>query len=315
MGNYSINGGRKLKGRAVVNASKNSAVAVLIASLLNGKKTIIKNLPKIEEVFRIIEVLKSIGVKTKWEGRVLEICPPQKIDIKNIDKEAAGKTRSIILLIGALVHRFKEFDLPVSGGCRLGRRTITPHIYALENFGIKIKAFAGRLNVSRGKMRPCGEIVMYESGDTATENAILAASLIPGRTVIKFASANYQVRDLCYFLEKLGIRIEGIGTTTLTIHGRKKLGKEISYCLAEDPVEAMLFLALGAVTKSSITIERCPIDFLELELLKLKKMGFRFKILRRYKSKNGHSHLVDIKTFSSNLSAPAEKLSARPFPG
>ncbi len=315
MGSYIINGGEKLKGNVTVNASKNSAVAILIASLLNDKKTVIKNLPKIEEVFRIIEVLESIGVKTKWKGRALEICPPPKIDIKKIDKEATGKTRSIILLIGVLVHKIENFDLPMLGGCKLGRRTIMPHIYALENFGIKIKSFGGRLNISREKLCPCNEIIMYESGDTATENAILAASLIPGRTVIKFASANYQVQDLCYFLKKLGVRIEGIGVTTLTIYGKKKLNKEISYYLTEDPVEAMLFLSLAAVTKSSITIKRCPIEFLELELFKLKKMGFRFKILKRYKAKNGYGQLADIKTFASNLSAPAEKLSARPFPG
>ncbi|MEK7555273.1 MAG: UDP-N-acetylglucosamine 1-carboxyvinyltransferase [Patescibacteria group bacterium] len=315
MNSYIINGGRKLKGEVIINPSKNSATAILIASLLNKKKTTIANLPKIEEVFRIIEVLESIGVKTKWKGKALEITPSAKFTLNKINIKAAIRTRSIILFIGALVHKFGSFGLPMSGGCKLGVRTIMPHIYALENFGIKIKMLCDKLNVSHKKLRPAGEIIMYESGDTATENAILAASLIPGKTVIKFASSNYQVQDLCYFLSKLGARIDGIGSTTLTILGKRKLSKDIKYYLTEDPIESMLFLAAAVVTKSSIIIKRCPIEFLEIELLKLKKMGFRYKLLRSYKARNGYGKLVDIRTFPSNLTAPVEKLYGRPFPG
>jgi len=183
MKSYVVKGGKKLKGEVTINASKNSAVAILIASLLNDKKTTIANLPKIEEVFRIIEVLESIGVKTKWVGKALEIIPAKKINIEKINKEAAEKTRSIILLVGALAHKFKKFNLPMSGGCKLGKRTIVPHIYALENFGINIKLTDDKLKVDCAKRRAGGEIVMYESGDTATENAIMSAVLIPGKTV------------------------------------------------------------------------------------------------------------------------------------
>ena len=102
---------------------------------------------------------------------------------------------------------------------------------------------------------------MYESGDTATENAILAAALIDGKTVIKFASANYQVQDLCHFLVGLGVKMEGIGTTTLTIFGQENLNQEYSFQLSEDPIEAMFFWTAAIVTKSSIVIRRCPLDF------------------------------------------------------
>jgi UDP-N-acetylglucosamine 1-carboxyvinyltransferase len=313
--NYIITGGKKLSGEVVVNSSKNAAVAILIASLLNEKKTVIKNVPKIEEVFRIVEVLESIGVKVEWKGHSVTITPPsKKIRIENIKTEAAAKTRSVIFLIGALIHKFKEFNIPMSGGCKLGRRTIAPHSYALENLGVKIKVLNGKLKITRDKLKPA-EIVMYESGDTATENTILAASLISGKTIIKYASANYQVQDLCYFLTKLGIKIEGIGTTTLVVHGKEKISKNIEYWLTEDPIEAMFFIALAITTKSSITIKRCPIDFIDLELLKLKKMGFRFKILKKYKARNGKGNLVDIKTFPSNLIAPVEKIYGRPYPG
>lgn len=316
MGNYLIQGGKKLKGTVTVNSAKNSALAVLAASLINEKKTIIKNLPRIEEVNRIIEVLQSIGAKTEWKkDSSFEITPPDKPDITKINKESAGKTRGIILLLAGFLLKYKNFKLPVSGGCKLGRRTLMPHIYALENFGIKMKVSNGGVDISHRKLNPAEEIIMYESGDTATENAILVASLIPGKSVIKFASSNYQVQDLCHFLCQLGVKIEGIGTTTLKIWGQEKLSKEVSYSLVEDPIESMLFLATAAVTKSSITIERCPIEFLSLELLKLEKMGFRFKIIKRYQAENGYAELVDIKTFPSKLVAPVEKLYGRPFPG
>lgn len=319
MNSYIINGGRKLKGEVTVNASKNSATAILIASLINDGKTTIKNLPRIEEVFRIIEVLESIGVKTEWiKPHELEITPPKKINLQKINKEAAEKTRSIILFLGPLIHKFKKFSLPSCGGCKLGKRTIMPHAYALEEFGIKIKLGGNKLKIvcpKQGLGQKKREIIMYESGDTATENAIMAAALIPSKTIIKFASANYQVQDLCFFLKKLGVRVEGIGTTTLEIFGRKKIKKNISYYLTEDPIESMLFLAIAAASKSPIVIKRCPLDFLELELLKLKKMGFKFKILRQYLAKNGHARLADIRTFSSELTSAAEKIYGRPFPG
>ncbi len=314
MNNYIIKGGKKLKGSITVNPSKNSAVAILMASLLNEKKTIIANLPKIEEVNRVIEVLQSIGLKINWQDRELEIIPPGKIEIKKINKKAAEKTRVMILMIGALLRKLKTFDLPLPGGCYLGRRTLLSHIYALENFGIKIKDLGCKIKIKTQKLK-AGEIIMYESSDTATENVLLAASLIPGKTIIKFASSNYQVQDLCFFLQKLGVKIKGIGSTTLTIYGKKRIAKEVRYYLAEDPIETMLFLAAAAVTKSSILIKRCPIEFLELELLKLQKMGFLFKILKRYKAMNRKTFLVDIKTFPSDLTAPAEKLYGRPFPG
>lgn len=326
MNSYIVHGGKKLKGEITVNASKNSATAILIASLINDGKTTIKNMPRIEEVFRIIEVLESIGVKTRWlKSHELEIIPPKKINLQKINKEAAEKTRSIILFLGPLIHKFKKFSLPSCGGCKLGKRTIMPHAYALEEFGIKINPVRNKKlrisadlqkanRISNG-VKPSREIVMYESGDTATENAIMAAALIPSKTIIKFASANYQVQDLCFFLKKLGVRIDGVGTTTLEISGRKKINKNISYYLTEDPIESMLFLAIASVAKSSIVIKRCPMDFLELELLKLKKMGFKFKILRQYTAKNGHARLADIRTFSSELTSAPEKIYGRPFPG
>jgi UDP-N-acetylglucosamine 1-carboxyvinyltransferase len=274
--NIKIEGNHKLQGEISTKTSKNGAMGILAASLLNKNKTTIKNVPKIEEVFRMIEVFESIGVSVKWNENDLEIKPAEKLDLKSINRASAEKTRSIIMLIGPLIHFYKKFKLPQPGGCHLGSRTVRPHLYALENLGVSIDTKEKYYEVSAPKLHT-NEIILYESGDTVTENAIMAAALIPGKTVIKYASANYMGQELCFFLEQCGIKIEGIGTATITVHGIKEIDKPITYYLSEDPIESMFFIAAAIVTKSKLTIKRCPINFLELELLKLEKMGLRFK--------------------------------------
>ncbi len=316
--NFRIEGGRKLSGKIQVRTSKNGAVGILCASLLNSGKTTIKKAPRIEEVFRIIEVLESIGVKTEWKKNGkdsdLVITPPKSIAIDKIDVKSAAKTRSAMMIMAPLAHQFKNFKLPQDGGCRLGSRTVKPYFYALENLGIKIETRSDFFEISHKGLHP-SDIVLYEAGDTVTETVLMAAAKIPGITKIKFASANYQVQDVCFYLELLGVKVEGIGTSTLTVHGKKDINMDVEYYLSEDPIEAMSLLATAIVTKSSITIERCPIDFLELELLKLEKMGFKYKILKHYKAENGKTNLVDITTYESNLKALEEKIHAQPYPG
>jgi UDP-N-acetylglucosamine 1-carboxyvinyltransferase len=311
--NIEIHGGKKLSGTVVTKTSKNGAVGLLCASLLNKGQTILKNVPKIEEVNRIIEVLVSIGVSIKWQGNDLEIKVPAKLEMSKINKESAIKTRSIIMFIGPLIHDLKKFRLPQSGGCKLGARSIKPHIFALENFGVKITTGDKFYEITHEALKPT-EVILYEAGDTVTENAILAAARIPGKTVIKYASANYMGQDLCFFLEKLGVKIEGIGTTTITVHGKKEINENVSYSLGEDPIDAMFFIAVAAVTNSKINISRAPIDFLEMELLKLEKMGLKIKKSKHYKSENGQLDLVDLQILPSKLVALEEKLEAHPYP-
>jgi UDP-N-acetylglucosamine 1-carboxyvinyltransferase len=210
----------------------------------------------------------------------------------------------------------EKFDLPQASGCRLGSRTIKPYVYALENLGVSIETSSKYYNISHKGLKKNREIVMYEAGDTVTEAVLMAAALIPGKTVIKYASANYQVQDVCFYLEQLGVKIEGVGTSIMTVHGLdREIKKDVEYFLSEDPIEAMSLLAAAIVTKSSIIIERCPIDFLELELLKLEKMGFKYKIIKHYKALNGKTNLVDILTGISKLKALDEKIHALPYPG
>ncbi|MFA6432449.1 MAG: UDP-N-acetylglucosamine 1-carboxyvinyltransferase [Candidatus Paceibacterota bacterium] len=312
--NFKIEGGHKLKGNITVRTSKNGAMGVMFASLLNRGMTTIKNAPRIEEVHRIIEVFQSIGVKAEWKGDDLIIAAPKHFNLSHAEYYSQARTRSEIMLIGPLVHFLKSFKVNQPGGCRLGTRTVKPYLYALEKLGVSIETTSKHYEVSHSGLKSGQTIVMYESGDTVTETVICAAALIPGTTTIKFASANYAVQDVCFYLEQLGVKIEGIGTSTLVVHGVEKIDADIEYALGEDPIEAMSLITAAIVTKSAITVSRCPIDFLELELFKLEKMGFKYKIAKRYKGRNGRIDLADIETFPSSLKALEEKIHANPFP-
>ena len=314
--NFRIEGGHKLSGHIIAKTSKNAAVALLCASLLNRGTTVFRHVARIEEVNRILEVLNSIGVKTRWFGdNDLEITPPAKLKLENMDINAARKTRSIIMFLGPLLHRYKTFELPYAGGCTLGERTVEPHLSGLEYFGLTVNTVTGHYAAVSKPVKPEKAIVLFERGDTVTENIIMAAALSDGITVVRNASPNYMVQDLCFYLEKLGVKIEGVGTTTLTIHGLRDINKNIEYAPAEDPIEVMSFIAAAIVTKSEITIERAPIEFLEIDLKFLENMGFQYELSDEYTALNGKTRLVDITTKVSNLKAPIDKIHSMPFPG
>ena len=312
---FQVKGGRKLSGSVVTNYSKNGSVVLLCAALLNKNKTTLHGISRIEEVNRLIEVLVSLGVGVRWLSQnSLEIVPPAKFTFAKLNKESAAKTRSVLMLIGPMIHHEKSFSLPHAGGCKMGNRTIAAHRYGLEELGVKIVTKENDYQISASKLGPA-DVTLYEAGDTAANNVIMAAALTPGVTTIRFAPPNYQVQELCFFLAKMGVKIEGIGTTTLLVHGIKEFNQPLEYHNSEDPIESMMFVSAAVVTNSTLTITRCPIDFLRLELLKLEKMGLKYKRSEVYKSYNGHTDLVDITVYPSKLKAPADKIHALPYPG
>ncbi|MEO7069764.1 MAG: UDP-N-acetylglucosamine 1-carboxyvinyltransferase, partial [Nostocoides sp.] len=246
----------------------------------------------------------------------LEIIPPARLDLEAMDEEAARRTRTVIMFLGPLLHEFDHFQLPYAGGCDLGSRTVEPHLQALKSFGLDVHATHGfyesRVDASVAPTRP---IILTERGDTVTENVLLAAARHPGTTVIRNASPNYMVQDLCFFLQALGVRIEGIGTTTLTVTGVREIDVDVEYYPSEDPIEAMSLLAAAVVTDSSITIKRVPIEFLEIELATLEGMGMQYSLSKEYPAANGHTRLVDLTTIPGPLHAPIDKIHPMPFPG
>jgi UDP-N-acetylglucosamine 1-carboxyvinyltransferase len=315
--NFRVRGGKKLSGEIEIKTSKNAAVALLCASLLNHGKTTLRRIAKIEEVFRIIEVLQSIGVKVRWlnDDGDLEIITPARLHLDKIDANAAKRTRTILMFLGPLLNQYGDFKLPFAGGCSLGVRTVGPHLHGLKYFGMDVEATTNYYHAKVKKKDIDKPIVLYERGETVTENIIMAAALRPEKTVIRNASFNYMVQDLCFFLEKLGVKFEGIGTTNLTIHGVARIDKDVEYYPAEDPIEAMSFIAAGLVTDSEITVQRAPIEFLEIELATLGEMGLQYELTEEYTARNGRTRLVDISIKHSDLRAAKDKLHALPFPG
>ncbi|MBI2482302.1 MAG: UDP-N-acetylglucosamine 1-carboxyvinyltransferase [Candidatus Vogelbacteria bacterium] len=312
---FKISGGHKLSGTIKTNTSKNGALGLLCATLLNQATTTLHGIPRIEEVYRLIEVLQSIGVEVKWTNdNTVVVKPPSKLKLSTMDLVAGGRIRSVLMLLGPLVHLVPHFKLPHAGGCKMGGRTISAHRFALELLGVKIVTKEDFYDVQSKKLKPA-DIVLYETSDTAAENVLMAAALIPGQTTIAFVPPNYQVQEVCFFLEALGVKIEGIGTTNLVVHGLKQINQTIEYTNSEDPIESMMFLATAITTHSQLTVTHCPIDFLKLELLKLKKMGLKYTQSKIYYSHNGRTKLVDLTVKPSKLKAPHDKIHALPYPG
>ncbi len=312
---FRIEGGRKLKGSITTNYSKNGSVVLLCAALLNRGRTTLHGISRIEEVNRLIELLESIGVSVRWtEKNTVEIVPPKRFSLSTLDVSAAARVRSSLMLIGPLIHFFPSFNLPHAGGCKMGNRTIAAHRYGLEELGVSIVTRENDYHVSTKKLHHA-DVVMYEAGDTAANNLIMAAALIPGATTIRFAPPNYQVQELCFFLEKMGVKIEGVGTTTLVVHGVTNIDTTIEHHNSEDPIESMMFISAAITTHSTLEVTRCPIDFLALELLKLEKMGQKFRISKPYFAENGRTKLVDIAIAPSALRAPLDKIHSLPYPG
>ncbi|WP_125773685.1 helix-turn-helix domain-containing protein [Antribacter gilvus] len=312
-----VEGGHQLSGRIEVNSSKNGAVALLCASLLNSGRTVLRGVARIVEVDRIVDVLRSVGVRAEWsaDGRDLEVVRPATLDLSRIDVDAAVRTRSIIMFFGPLLGTEERFELPYAGGCDLGTRTVEPHMIALRPFGLDVTATANRYHATVSPASGDLSIVLTERGDTVTENALMAAAGRDGVTTIRNASSNYMVQDLCFYLELLGVKIDGIGTTTLRVHGRPRIDADVEYAVSEDPVEAMSLLTAGIVTGSEITVARVPIEFMEIELATLSEMGLQYTLSDEYLARNGRTRLVDVTVHPSTLRAPIDKIHPMPFPG
>ncbi|WP_154606291.1 MULTISPECIES: UDP-N-acetylglucosamine 1-carboxyvinyltransferase [Arthrobacter] len=312
-----VHGGRELSGSVEVNSSKNAGVALLCASLINRGTTTLRRLARIEEVNRIVELLTSIGVECKWLNTSdLQIRRPAVLDLFGMDVEAAKRTRSVIMLLGPLLDEQEVYRIPYAGGCDLGTRTVEPHMQALREFGLDVSAHNGFYQVQAPLSDTADRtFVLTERGDTVTENAIMAAAHREGTTIIRNASPNYMVQDLCFYLQGLGVQVEGVGSTTLTIRGKARIDVDIEYFPSEDPIEAMSLITAGIVTKSEVTVTRVPIEFMEIELKVLEQMGFRYVKSAEYVARNGQTRLVDITTLPSELKAAPDKIHPMPFPG
>jgi len=298
---FIIEGGKPLEGEIEVRGYKNLAGAVLAASLLTDEEIIIDNLPLVEDVFTLVEVLKSMGVEVEWQGQRKIKIKAANVNPEKMDFDKIGKTRVSVLLIGSLLPRFKNFKIARSGGDRIGIRPITTHLEALEKLGAEINK-EGDFYHFRAQNLSGSEITLKEFSVTATENLMMAAVLSKGKTTIKGAAAEPQVQDLGQMLKNMGAKIEGLGNHTITIEGVEKL-KGTFHKIIPDPLEAGTFITLSALTPGEVKVKNVFFGHLDLFLDKLEEMGIDFK-------KGNDSITVN---YSPNLSSV--KVQALPYPG
>lgn len=266
-----------MKGAVKISGMKNSATPILAATLLSKKECIIKNVPKILDVEKMIGLIESLGGKADWiENHTVKI-HNKDLNFHALDKKIIQSMRSSILLLAPLLHRFKKIELPEPGGCIIGKRPIDTHLHVFKEFDVEIQNQNNNLYLNSKKSLKGVNITLPEFSVTATESAIMLGVLASGKTVIKLSALEPHTHDLCFFLNKMGAEIKGIGTHTLIINGVKKLKKTI-HTLIPDQIEIGTFAALGAAAKSKIKIVNIIPEHLEIILLKLKQIGVNFNL-------------------------------------
>jgi len=276
---FIIKGGKPLRGEVEIRGAKNAAFPILAATLLTKEECEISNLPLIEDVFRMIEILKSLGARVSWqEERTIKV-KAADIDPQKTREDLICLLRGSVLLFGPLLARFSKVRLPRPGGCLIGARPIDTHLDGFSQLGVK-NTFDGKSYFMEAGNRNGGEVVLNEFSVTATENLILFASLIPQKTVIKTADQDYQVQELTRFLKKMGVKIRGAGTHQLVIEGAKKL-KGVKHNLIYDPIEAGTFMLAAAATKGKVLVKNAEVSFLDLPLKKLKDFGITCEVCGR----------------------------------
>lgn len=300
---FEIEGGKKLSGTITVSGLKNAATPIIAATLLSRETSVLENVPRIEDVFRMLEILESMGVQVEWTGDHTVAITPGDFDPRKADQEKVKKLRSSILLLGSLSARFDHFELRQPGGCVIGARPVEAHLDALMKFGVQVTQKEKGYEID-ATGRHASKIILLQMSVTATENAMMLAAMLPGETVIKIAACEPHVVDLGHFLEKMGATVEGLGTHTITIQGKQEL-QGAKHAIIPDHNEAATYLILGAATKSEITVQHAREDDLDLVLEKLREFGVSFTI----KGDKITVHPTDV------LEAPKLFIDLRPYPG
>lgn len=303
MEKFVIQGGKPLIGEIEVSGCKNAATPILAATLLTDKPCVISNLPLVEDVLKMIDILEGMGAKVQWLAeRKIEI-QNKDTDPKKLNQKLVCQMRSSVLLIGPILARFGGIKIAQPGGCIIGVRPIDTHLDAFQKMGVDIEKEANFFKLKIKNKLLGNEIILKEFSVTATENILMAASLAQGKTTIKIAAAEPHVQDLCKFLQKMGVKIQGVGNHTLKITGQKKL-KGAEHFLIYDAVEAGTYMILGAATKGKIKIKNAPLDFLDLILEEFRE----FKIPFETAGKNS----IQIEPWQE---LTIEKIQCLPYPG
>jgi len=270
MEKFVIEGGYPLTGELTPSGNKNEALPVLAATLLTDDEVTLKNLPKIRDVEVMCEVIRSVGGQAEWVGpNELKVCA-RGVSTGALDAELCRRIRASILFAGPLLARQGRVVLPPPGGDVIGRRRLDTHFHALEALGARISV-RDVYELTAGQLT-AAEIFLDEASVTATENAIMAASLAKGTTVIRNAACEPHVCNLARMLNSMGAQISGIGSNQLTIQGVERLGGTV-HEIESDYLEIGSFMGLAAVTGGALKINRVQPESLRMIRLVFERLG------------------------------------------
>ncbi|MDR0451220.1 MAG: UDP-N-acetylglucosamine 1-carboxyvinyltransferase [Treponema sp.] len=274
MSEYLIEGGGPVRGTIRASGNKNAALPCIAAALLSDEPLVLRNVPDIEDVQVMLEIYSALGGEVKAAGSNAWRLSMGDIKNSEIPPEQARKIRASILFAGPLLARTGLAVLPPPGGDVIGRRRLDTHFLALTELGAKVKsnsAFIFSARTLRGK-----DIFLDEASVTATENAVMAAVLAKGETILTNAASEPHVQDLCRMLVSMGARIQGIGSNILTINGVKKLSG-CDFTIGADFMEVGSFIGLAAATRGEITIEGAREEDLRSAKIAFAKLGIRWE--------------------------------------
>ena len=272
---FRIEGGHRLSGEIEVRGSKNAAAPIIAATLLTTEPCVLRNVPRIEDVFRLLEIIQSIGATVEWIDQSSVRIEAREIFPEKLSLDEVRRVRMSVLLFGSLAARCDRFSLGHPGGCAIGARSIETHVDALEKLGVRIVKHERHYEVDATGRR-AGKIVQREFSVTSTEDALMLAASLPGKTIIKLAAGEPHVEDLGNFLVSMGAKIEGLGTHTIIVEGGTLHGAEHS--VIPDPIEATTFLALAAASGSELSVLNAREEHLESVLEKMRDFGVGFRI-------------------------------------
>jgi UDP-N-acetylglucosamine 1-carboxyvinyltransferase len=275
MQSFVIEGGRPLSGTVRAAGNKNGALPILAATVLASEPVTLENVPRIRDVETMVELLADIGADARWTGRNSVYVDASKVAKAELDPELCREMRASFLLAGPLLARFGRAVVPPPGGDVIGRRRLDTHIHAFQELGVTVDlngAYEMRTNGLRGT-----RMYLDEASVMGTENAIMAAVLAEGETVVGHAACEPHIQDLCRFLVSLGASIDGLGSNVLHVHGVDRLGGG-TYRIGPEHVEVASFAALAAVTRGDVTIADVEPDDLIAIVPAFRKLGIRMEI-------------------------------------
>ena len=277
MEKFVIEGGYPLSGTIVPAGNKNAALPALAACLLTTEEVVVRNVPRIRDVDAMLALLAATGVRCEWRDENAVALQADHVDPNEIDPERCEPIRASFLLAGPLLARFRTVDMPRPGGDVIGRRRLDPHLDAFRALGANVALDPRWYRITApGGLRAC-DFLMDEASVMATENALMAAALTPGGTVIRNAASEPHVQDLARMLLQMGADIEGIGSNVMIVHGRERLGGA-DYAIGPDHIEVGSFAALAAVTGGELRIRDVVRDDLRMTTLAFERLGCRLEV-------------------------------------